>query len=98
MHQVVAAALQFIGEDIETPHFEIGPLASVQKARIEIGSHDAALRADALAHPLRHRTGAGADLQAFPPISYSYRCEPPFCDWIENVAESLQALSFRSLG
>ena len=69
MYQVEFAGRQAIDGNVVFPRFEVGFANFFEKSRVDVGAHDAPVRADLSTKPTCDRSGPAADFEAVPPFA-----------------------------
>src|SRR5262249_24847251 len=71
MHEIEACFGNGIASEIVAPDFQIGRANRVQEMRLQVGGHDVAARAHALAEPLGDGAATSRDLETAPALTHS---------------------------
>jgi hypothetical protein len=69
MDEVVATALEIVGENVVPPDLDAVPARAVEEARIHVRRDDVTARPDAIREPARRRTASAATYRAGAPVT-----------------------------
>jgi hypothetical protein len=86
MHQVKFTGWQALDSNVVFPRLKVGCTNFVEEPRVDVGSHDASIRADLVRKPPCDRS-APPDFETVPSWAEPQAGNASVCDWIKVLLQ-----------